>query len=327
MINRRQFLTAVAATAAVPTCSTTTITAAAGQTMAAAGAAPQDGAAAAAQTAATSAQARFRSISYNVLACGGYPRTKENGDRLDAAADQLLARFVQELTLYRADVLSFSESILRPDAERAAKLLDMQFAWFAPGVPSFKGYPIGFPGTLFTRHHIVESENAPYAKGRTPDAALFTRHWGRAVVKTPDDTIAFFSGHLNPQRQDVRMAEITEMLAVMTPVIKSGQSVLLHGDLNHRPDTPEYARWIDAGLTDCFAAKGTGQPFTSNSIEPRGRIDYIWAAGPLAARLRDCRALFEGAFRTNPADPLSFALSDHLPVLADFDTRGARGTV
>jgi endonuclease/exonuclease/phosphatase family metal-dependent hydrolase len=287
MITRRTFLATVAAATALPSV-----------------AAAQEG--------------RFRSISYNVLACGGYPHTPQNGARLAGAEDQMVSRFTQELRLYQSDLVSFSESVLRPDAERAARLLDMNFAWFEPGVPSYKGYPIGFPGTVFTRHEIVESENAPYAPGRTRNPDLFTRHWGRAVIKTPIETIAFFSGHLNPQKQDVRMAEITEILAVMEPVIKSGRSVLFHGDLNHRPETPEYERWVAAGLVDSFAAKGTGQPFTSNSIEPRGRIDYIWAAGPLATRLKDCHALFEGAFRTNPADPTSFALSDHLPVLADF---------
>jgi endonuclease/exonuclease/phosphatase family metal-dependent hydrolase len=285
-MNRRAFLATVAAAAALP---------------------------------AHAAGSRFRAISYNVLACGGYPKTPENAGRFDAAADQMPSRFAQELRLYQPDLVSFSESVLRPDAEQVARLLGMTCAYFEPGVASYKSYPIGFPGTVFTRHEILESENCPYAPGRIRNAELFTRHWGRAVIKTPTDTIAFFSGHLNPQKPEIRMAEITEMLAVMEPVIRSGRSVLFHGDLNHRPDTPEYARWTAAGLVDGFVAKGVGQPYTSNSVEPRGRIDYIWAAGPLAQRFRECRALFEGAFRTNPNDPASFALSDHLPVMADFD--------
>ena len=275
--------------------------------------------AAAAAIPAFAAGSRFRSISYNVLACGGYPKTPQNTSRFEAAKGQLLSRFALELEWYRSDLVSFSESVLRPHAETVARQLGMKFAYFEPGVPSFKGYPIGFPGTVSTRHEIVESENCPYAKGRTRNAEFFTRHWGRAVVKTPTETIAFFSGHLNPHKQEIRMGEITEMLAVMEPVIQSGQSILFHGDLNHRPETPEYARWTAAGLVDGFTAKGTGQPFTANSIEPRGRIDYIWAAGPLAKRFQEFRALFEGAFRTNPTDPTSFALSDHLPVMADFD--------
>ena len=266
------------------------------------------------------APSRLRTITYNVLACGGYSKNPSNAWRFEAAAPQMLSRYALELSLYHADVVSFSESVLRPDAEKLAKDMGYRMAYFEPGVPSFKGYPIGFPGTVFTRHEIVESENCPYAGGRTRDPELFTRHWGRALLKTPDEEIAFFSGHLNPHSQEIRFREIAEMLLVMGPHLKSGRSVLFHGDLNHRPDTPEYQRWIDAGLTDALAVKASGQQmFTSNSVNPRGRTDYIWAAGPLAKRLKECRVLFEGAFRTNPEDPSSFALSDHLPVLADFE--------
>jgi endonuclease/exonuclease/phosphatase (EEP) superfamily protein YafD len=108
------------------------------------------------------------------------------------------------------------------------------------------------------------------------------------------------------------------MLDVMAEHLDSNRSVILQGDLNHRPDGPEYPRWVAAGLVDTFAAEGTGQPMTMGSNEPRSRIDYVWASGPLADRLVECRVVYEGAFRTNPDDPRSFALSDHLPVMATF---------
>jgi len=261
-----------------------------------------------------------RTISYNVLACGGYPKKPANAWRFEAAAPQMLSRYALELGLYHPDIVSFSESVLRPDADKIAEDLGFRLAYFEPGVPSFKGYPIGFPGTIFTRHEILESQNCPYAGGRTHDPELFTRHWGRALLKTEDEEIAFFSAHLNPHEQSIRLREISEILLVMEPHLKSARSVLFHGDLNHRPDAPEYQRWIDAGLTDALAVKGAGQQqFTVNSIDPHNRIDYIWVMGPLAKRLKECRVLFEGAFRTNPEDQSSFALSDHLPVLADFD--------
>ena len=108
------------------------------------------------------------------------------------------------------------------------------------------------------------------------------------------------------------------MLAAMQNDIDSGRSVILQGDLNHTPDAAEYKSWVDAGLQDAYATKGTGQPLTIPSTTPRTRIDYIWTHGPLSARLRECRVLFEGNFRTNPDDSTSVALSDHIPVLAVF---------
>lgn len=259
----------------------------------------------------------LRTITYNVLACNGYPRGRANEERLASAQKQMAARFALELALYEPDIVSFQEGPTEKTVASIAEQMGMRYAYFAPGISSFKGYPIGFPGAIITRYKIVEAENCPLIQGSRPED-LFTRHWGRAVLRTATEELAFFSGHLHPSSADIRAREIAEMLAVMEKDIRSGRSFLFQGDLNHRPTGPEYKRWVDVGLTDTFAAKGVGQPFTSGSIKPRGRIDYIWAHGPIADRLRECRVLFEGAFRTNPDDPNSFALSDHVPVMATF---------
>jgi hypothetical protein len=128
------------------------------------------------------------------------------------------------------------------------------------------------------------------------------------VIDTGRERIAFFSGHMHPNKADIRDREMTIMLDVMRKAMDSGVSVLFQGDLNHTPDAPEHKRWTDAGLLDAFEIKGAGDGFTFNSVEPKRRIDYIWVHGPLAKRLRESRALNEGAFRTNREDPQSFAL-------------------
>jgi len=260
----------------------------------------------------------LRTITYNVLACNGYPKTRANEARVARARDQMAARFALELSLYAPDIVSFQEAPTEETVAAIADRMGMRYAFFEPGISSFPGYPIGFPGAIITRYTIVESENCPLVQGSRPKD-LFTRHWGRAVLETDTEQLAFFSGHLHPQRAQFREREITEMLAVMENDIRSGRSMLFQGDLNHRPDRPEYKRWVDAGLVDTFVAKGVGQPFSSNSVKPKSRIDYIWTHGRIASRLRECRVLFEGAFRTNPDDPQSFALSDHVPVMATFD--------
>ena len=96
------------------------------------------------------------------------------------------------------------------------------------------------------------------------------------------------------------------------------QSVLLLGDLNHTPAMPEHALLINAGWADSFVAAGKGDGFTINSDKSTRRIDYVLAQGPVAKHVFESRPLFEGAFRTNPDDPESFALSDHLPQMAVF---------
>ena len=92
----------------------------------------------------------------------------------------------------------------------------------------------------------------------------------------------------------------------------------MDADLNHQPDSEEYRLWTDAGLHDSFDLRGTGPSMTWPSDEPRERIDYIWAFGSLIERLRACRVLSEGAFRPPRGEPGPPALSDHLPVLAEF---------
>ncbi len=68
----------------------------------------------------------------------------------------------QKLVLYRPDIVNFSESVTEASAGRIAKLMGMQFAWFPPGSSKHSAqYPIGFPGTVFTRYRIAESENRP----------------------------------------------------------------------------------------------------------------------------------------------------------------------
>ena len=75
---------------------------------------------------------------------------------------------------------------------------------------------------------------------------------------------AVYTAHLYPGLggHERRMREVPLMLAAMKDDIDSGRSMIFQGDLNHFPDAPEYQRWVDAGLQDSFAAKGTGQPMT-----------------------------------------------------------------
>ena len=250
----------------------------------------------------------LRTITYNVLACRGYPRVDANETLLARAQNQMAIRFALELGLYKPDIVSFQESPSEKLVASIARQMGMRHVYF----------PGGFPGTIITRFKIMESENCPLIRGPRPKE-LFTRHWGRAVLQTDREELALFSAHLHPNKEDIRAREVTEILAVMGRDLRSGRSLLFQGDLNHKPDGPEYKRWLDAGFIDTFAEKGTGQPLTIPSTAPIKRIDYILVHGPLARRLRECRVLFEGAFRTNPGDPRSFALSDHIPVMATFD--------
>ena len=250
----------------------------------------------------------LRTITYNVLVFHGFKKTDDNKHVLAQARSQMARRIALELALHQPDIVTFQESPSEKKVAEVATLLDMNYAYFRGG----------FPGTIMTRHEILESTNCPLVEGTRPKD-LFTRHWGRAVIQREEGELVVFTAHLHPGKVEVREREVTEMLKVMQVDRDAGRTILFQGDLNHKPDGPEYPRWVAAGLVDSFAAKGSGQPLTIPSTTPNKRIDYIWASADLASRVSECRVLFEGAFRTNPEDTRSFALSDHIPVLAVFE--------
>lgn len=253
---------------------------------------------------------RLRTIAYNVYACDGWPKTRRNQARLARAKSQIPARLTLELALYDPHIVTFCEAPAENLVAEIASQLEMNYVYFEGGFPGaiLSVYPIVAP-----RNFSLQSEEAP--------GDLFTRHFGQAVLELDDGELAVYSAHLNPHKQQTRLCEIAAILDTMARDLEANRPLLLQGDLNHRPDTPEYRKWIAGGLIDAFATKGNGGGATSRANKPVLRIDYVWAHGPLAAHLASCRALFEGAFRLNPEDPAGFALSDHLPVMAAFENR------
>ncbi len=250
-------------------------------------------------------------IAYNVYNCTGWPKDRALAKKATALG-QMPTRFAHELALYEPDIINFSESPSEEVVKKIAKRLGMNYVRFPSGG--------NWPGTLLSRFEIVEPNNVPLVEGERPKD-LFTRHWGMATVKLPNgETLVVHSAHLHPSPEpDIRLREIPLMLESMKSDLDAGRSMLLIGDLNHSPDTKEYKLWIDAGWTDTFAKVGKGDGLTIKADKPQWRIDYVMAAGPIAKQVVESRPLFEGAFRTNTADPASFALSDHLPQLAVFE--------
>lgn len=256
----------------------------------------------------------LRVIAYNVYNCTGWPKNRALGKKATAAG-QMPERFAHELALYEPDIIAFSESPSEAVAAEIAKHLKMNFVRFPSGG--------NWPGTLLSRFEIVDAKNVPLKEGERPKE-LFTRHWGSATVKLPGgQSLLVHSAHLHPAPEpEIRLKEIRAMLEAMQPDLAAGRSMLLIGDLNHRPTPPEYPLWTAAGWVDTFTKVGHGDGLTFQSeaddLKLNKRIDYILAAGPIANQVVESRPLYEGAFRVNIADPESFALSDHVPQLAVF---------
>ena len=276
---------------------------------------------------------RLRSITYNVFnGCIGYKGI--NGRELPPGDDSILVktardmgqipkRIMLELALYQPNIINFSESPNEGVVAEMAKMLNLNYAFF-PGAKNGEGH---FPGSILTTYEIVSSETRPFVnKSRNDPQELFTRHWGKAKLRLPNGkNIIVHSAHLWPFKKEendtrIRLNEIKELVAAIKhDLANNSDTVLLQGDLNHTPDTEEYKSLKSAGLVDAFIAAGSGDGNTTNSIKPSKRIDFIYAIGTLSGHIKSCMPLFEGDFRMNNEDPKGFALSDHLPVLADFE--------
>jgi len=246
-------------------------------------------------------------ISYNVYNFDGYPKTDDTKFILNDLKHQLPTRMAMELELYKPDIITFQEAPEEQKVKQVADLLGMNYVYF----------PGGYPGALLTKFKIKSSQNCPLISLKNR-GKLFSRHWGRATLKSSTEEIIIYSVHLHPSNDSIRKKEIDEILQVIENDINEGKKIIFQGDFNHEPIQDEYKRWEDAGLIDCQAKKGVEQEYTIKSVFPNRRVDYIWINKTMEERLLRCKVLFEGNFRTNPLDERSIALSDHLPVMAEF---------
>ncbi len=259
----------------------------------------------------TAARTTLRTLTYNVLQCSGF--WSSDADERAARAfplDEAAERFASALARFEPDIVTFCESPGVATTEAIAERLGLTCVTFSS--------PQRWPGTLMTRLEVIEAEPPEPAA-----AELFTRHRGRVRLRLGGgEEIGLYSAHLHPSDQAIRAREQCALIAAIRDDLDAGRSVVLQGDLNHRPDMPEYARWSAAGLLD--AARGAGDEAHSfRSDLPMARLDYIWAVGPIAERSIEAATLAEPPFTAAEGAPGACVtgdppLSDHLPVLAVF---------
>ena len=140
------------------------------------------------------------------------------------------------------------------------------------------------------------------------------------MVNVRGNHVAFYSTHLDFQREEQRALQVEEILDITG---NSERPAVIVGDLNAEPDAPELQPLFSV-FTDSFAALGQDDDYTfgpdleglpgSGSVEnPSLRIDYI-----LTAR---------GATATS-ARVVQTTASDHLPIVAELSiTKTPNGKV
>jgi endonuclease/exonuclease/phosphatase family metal-dependent hydrolase len=166
--------------------------------------------------------------------------------------------------------------------------------------PLTAGAPRRQYGTaILSRHRITESTNTllPRPEGGEQRGLL------EAVVSVRGLPVRVFNTHLQHNSQIERLAQIAAVREILAGV---DESVVLLGDLNATPDSPEIDS-ITEDLVDAWVTAGVGDGFTYDADTPHARIDYVMSSGDVVAR-------------TAAVVPTDAA--DHRPVVVDLGLPG-----
>jgi endonuclease/exonuclease/phosphatase family metal-dependent hydrolase len=185
-----------------------------------------------------------------------------------------------------------------------AERLDMHLAFGAnlnldppaPGAPRRQ-----FGTAILSAHRIRATTNTllPRPLGGEQRGLL------EVQIKVRGIPVRVFNTHLQHDSQVERLAQVERIRQILAT---ASESVVLLGDLNATPDTPEIAGLTDL-LVDAWLTAGVGDGFTFDAATPHARIDYVMSSGNVVART---------------AAVLTTDAADHLPVVADLALPGKR---
>jgi endonuclease/exonuclease/phosphatase family metal-dependent hydrolase len=231
-----------------------------------------------------------------------------HGVGLDGVLD--LARIAATVERTGAEVVGLQEvdrhwserSNFVDQATRLADVLDMHLAFGAnldldppaPGAPRRQ-----FGTAILSAYKIRAWTNTllPRPLGGEQRGLL------EGQIKVRGIPVRVFNTHLQHDSQVERLAQVARIRQVLAT---ANESVVLLGDLNATPDTPEIAGLTDL-LVDAWVTAGVGDGFTFDAATPHARIDYVMSSGNVVART--------AAVVTTDA-------ADHLPVVADLALPG-----
>ncbi len=239
---------------------------------------------------------RLRVMSYNIAA--GY------GD-LARIAEVIAEQNPDLVALQEVDVHWSERSLFEDQASRLAELLQMNHFFgeiyeLPSDSPGGSVQPRRYGLAILSRFPFQQTENHHLTRLSTVEEGAVPRPmpgFPEVVVRIDGRPVRFFSTHLD-YRSDpaVRRLQVDEMLEI----IGTGEPVLLLGDLNARPESPELAPLFDRLRDSWQGREEPGYTFPSDGADRR--IDYI---------------LHSDNFEVLDVRVVQTPASDHLPVVAD----------
>jgi endonuclease/exonuclease/phosphatase family metal-dependent hydrolase len=234
-----------------------------------------------------------RVMSYNIHAGHG------SDGRLD------LARIAEVIRSSGADIVGLQEvdrhwsdrSAFVDEAAELARTLHMHVVYGAdldldPLVPGQPRRQYG--NAILTDPPVRDWHNSLLPRSGT----LEQRGLLEALVKVRGVLVRVCTTQLQHDSQQER---IDQTAAIRSLIGESEEPVVLTGDLNAPPDTPEITTLTEA-LADAWAQAGAGPGYTFPTVGPGVRIDYVLHTGDIVTRT---------------AAVIDTEGSDHVPVVAD----------
>lgn len=164
----------------------------------------------------------------------------------------------------------------------------------APGAPRRQ-----YGTAILSEHRITEWTNTllPRPEGGEQRGLLEVR------IRVRGLPVRVFNTHLQHNSQVERLAQVA---AIRDVLAGTDESVVVLGDLNATPDSPEIDN-LTEDLVDAWVTAGVGDGYTYDAATPHARIDYVMSSGDVVART--------AAVVTTDA-------ADHLPVVVDLGLPG-----
>jgi endonuclease/exonuclease/phosphatase family metal-dependent hydrolase len=133
-----------------------------------------------------------------------------------------------------------------------------------------------YGNALLTKLPILEWENLHFEHNTTETRGVF-----RVVVETASGPLTLYATHLDhiASPDDVRFEQVAEILSVWD----HSPRVILLGDMNATPETPEIQQIYTAGFVSVLEAAGQADTFTfwNQPPVPGYRIDHIFVTSDL----------------------------------------------
>ena len=157
-----------------------------------------------------------------------------------------------------------------------------------------------YGNAILSRHPITGWDNTLLPRLPTSEQ----RGLLHATVDVDGTTVEAYATHLQFDSPTERGQQVQ---AILGTIGRPDTSVVLLGDLNAAPDTPEVAALVDQ-LTDAWVSAGVGDGNTFSSQTPTSRIDYVLTSRDVTART---------------AAVIASDASDHRPVVATLTLPGS----